>query len=76
MSSPANEATAEATAEAMAADFGPNEWLVHEIWQQYQTDPASVSAEWREFLSDYSPEPVGTTPPALTSTNRSRTSTT
>ncbi len=55
MSSPASEATT-------AADFGPNEWLVNEIWQQYQTDPASVSAEWREFLSDYQPEPLGSPP--------------
>ncbi|MDT7538143.1 MAG: multifunctional 2-oxoglutarate metabolism enzyme, partial [Actinomycetota bacterium] len=36
-------------------DFGANEWLVYEIHQQYLKDPASVSAEWREFLSDYSP---------------------
>ena len=66
MSSPANEATTEATAEAIAADFGPNEWLVHEIWQQYQTDPASVSPEWREFLSDYRPDPIGSAPASST----------
>ena len=66
MSSPANEATTEATAEAIAADFGPNEWLVHEIWQQYQTDPASVSPEWREFLSDYRPDPIGSAPAGST----------
>jgi 2-oxoglutarate decarboxylase len=36
-------------------DFGANEWLVYEIHQQYLKDPSSVSAEWREFLSDYSP---------------------
>ena len=59
MSSPANDTSTTAT-----SDFGPNEWLVHEIWQQYQSDPSSVSAEWREFLSDYSPEPIGVTPPA------------
>jgi len=45
-------------------DFGPNEWLVHEIWQQYQQDPESVSPEWRDFLSDYRPVDGtgGTTP--------------
>src|SRR3954464_3576862 len=37
------------------ADFGANEWLVYEIHQQFLKDPSSVSAEWREFLSDYSP---------------------
>ncbi|MDQ1630133.1 MAG: multifunctional 2-oxoglutarate metabolism enzyme, partial [Frankiaceae bacterium] len=40
---------------ATGPDFGPNEWLVHEIWQQYRDDPDSVSPEWREFLSDYRP---------------------
>jgi 2-oxoglutarate dehydrogenase E1 component len=39
-------------------DFGPNEWLVFEIYQQYLADPDSVSAEWREFLSDYQPAGV------------------
>jgi multifunctional 2-oxoglutarate metabolism enzyme len=37
-------------------DFGANEWLVYEIHQQYLKDPASVSPEWREFLSDYAPD--------------------
>jgi 2-oxoglutarate decarboxylase len=36
-------------------DFGANEWLVYEIHQQYLKDPDSVSPEWRDFLSDYSP---------------------
>jgi multifunctional 2-oxoglutarate metabolism enzyme len=58
VSSPANDATTT----AVAADFGPNEWLVYEIWQQYQADPASVSPEWREFLSDYRPDPIGSSP--------------
>ena len=41
-------------------DFGANEWLVYEIHQQYLKDPDSVSEQWREFLSDYSPgEPAG-----------------
>ena len=33
-------------------DFGPNEWLVQELQEAYQADPANVSAEWREFFSD------------------------
>jgi 2-oxoglutarate dehydrogenase E1 component len=36
-------------------DFGANEWLVYEIHQQYLRDPDSVSPEWRDFLSDYTP---------------------
>jgi 2-oxoglutarate dehydrogenase E1 component len=39
--------------------------LVFEIYQQYLADPASVSAEWREFLSDYHP----TAPTATDATN-------
>ncbi|WP_250290139.1 2-oxoglutarate dehydrogenase E1 subunit family protein, partial [Frankia sp. CiP1_Cm_nod1] len=43
-------------------DFGPNEWLVFEIYQQYLADPESVSPQWREFLSDYRPEGVNGQP--------------
>ena len=49
------------TQQDQQTDFGANEWLVYEMHQQYLKDPASVSAEWREFLSDYSP---GDAPPA------------
>ena len=35
------------------ADFGPNEWLVEEMYQQYLTDPTSVDAAWHEFFDDY-----------------------
>ncbi|ONH33787.1 multifunctional oxoglutarate decarboxylase/oxoglutarate dehydrogenase thiamine pyrophosphate-binding subunit/dihydrolipoyllysine-residue succinyltransferase subunit [Pseudofrankia asymbiotica] len=43
------------TVPASGPDFGTNEWLVFEIYQQYLADPDSVSPEWREFLSDYHP---------------------
>ncbi|MCL9761237.1 multifunctional oxoglutarate decarboxylase/oxoglutarate dehydrogenase thiamine pyrophosphate-binding subunit/dihydrolipoyllysine-residue succinyltransferase subunit [Frankia sp. AiPa1] len=43
------------TVPASGPDFGPNEWLVFEIYQQFLEDPESVSPEWREFLSDYHP---------------------
>jgi multifunctional 2-oxoglutarate metabolism enzyme len=52
------EANVTVTAPAVAGsgpDFGPNEWLVFEIYQQYLAEPESVSPEWREFLSDYRP---------------------
>jgi multifunctional 2-oxoglutarate metabolism enzyme len=42
------------------AGFGPNEWLVYEMYQQYQRDPDSVDKAWWDFFSDYSPsEPIG-----------------
>jgi 2-oxoglutarate dehydrogenase E1 component len=38
-----------------AADFGPNEWLVDELYQRYLTDPASVDQAWWNFFADYQP---------------------
>jgi len=37
------------------ADFGPNEWLVDEIYQQYLADSASVDPAWWDFFADYLP---------------------
>ncbi|TJZ45977.1 hypothetical protein FCH28_25895, partial [Streptomyces piniterrae] len=38
-----------------AAAFGPNEWLVDEIYQQYLQDPNSVDRAWWDFFADYKP---------------------
>jgi multifunctional 2-oxoglutarate metabolism enzyme len=38
-------------------DFGANEWLVDELYQRYQADPASVDRAWWNFFADYRPEP-------------------
>jgi 2-oxoglutarate dehydrogenase E1 component len=43
------------TAAHTAAEFGPNEWLVDEIYQQYLRDPASVDKAWWDFFADYQP---------------------
>ncbi|WP_340376253.1 multifunctional oxoglutarate decarboxylase/oxoglutarate dehydrogenase thiamine pyrophosphate-binding subunit/dihydrolipoyllysine-residue succinyltransferase subunit [Streptomyces sp. SS7] len=45
-----------------AAAFGPNEWLVDEIYQQYLQDPNSVDRAWWDFFADY--KPGAATPPA------------
>ncbi|MYT31515.1 multifunctional oxoglutarate decarboxylase/oxoglutarate dehydrogenase thiamine pyrophosphate-binding subunit/dihydrolipoyllysine-residue succinyltransferase subunit [Streptomyces sp. MspMP-M5] len=45
-----------------AAAFGPNEWLVDEIYQQYLQDPNSVDRAWWDFFADY--KPGGATAPA------------
>ena len=34
-------------------DFGANSWLVEEMYEQFRTDPNSVSEAWREFFSDF-----------------------
>ncbi|MFT4087241.1 MAG: multifunctional oxoglutarate decarboxylase/oxoglutarate dehydrogenase thiamine pyrophosphate-binding subunit/dihydrolipoyllysine-residue succinyltransferase subunit, partial [Gordonia sp. (in: high G+C Gram-positive bacteria)] len=36
-------------------DFGQNEWLVEEMYQRFQKDPASVDPSWREVLENYHP---------------------
>ncbi|TCK20611.1 multifunctional oxoglutarate decarboxylase/oxoglutarate dehydrogenase thiamine pyrophosphate-binding subunit/dihydrolipoyllysine-residue succinyltransferase subunit [Pseudonocardia endophytica] len=38
-----------------ASDFGPNEWLVEEMYQRFQEDPDAVDPAWHEFFADYSP---------------------
>ncbi|MBR7743765.1 multifunctional oxoglutarate decarboxylase/oxoglutarate dehydrogenase thiamine pyrophosphate-binding subunit/dihydrolipoyllysine-residue succinyltransferase subunit [Phycicoccus sp. BSK3Z-2] len=36
--------------------FGPNEWLVDELYEQYKRDKHSVDKAWWEFFEDYDPE--------------------
>ncbi|MCX6463285.1 MAG: multifunctional oxoglutarate decarboxylase/oxoglutarate dehydrogenase thiamine pyrophosphate-binding subunit/dihydrolipoyllysine-residue succinyltransferase subunit, partial [Pseudonocardiales bacterium] len=38
-----------------ASDFGPNEWLVEEMYQRYLDDPSTVDPAWHEFFADYKP---------------------
>jgi len=40
--------------------FGPNEWLVDEMYERFLADPNSVDAAWGEFFSDYTPNSNGT----------------
>ncbi|WP_377269423.1 multifunctional oxoglutarate decarboxylase/oxoglutarate dehydrogenase thiamine pyrophosphate-binding subunit/dihydrolipoyllysine-residue succinyltransferase subunit [Peterkaempfera sp. SMS 1(5)a] len=49
-----------------SAGFGPNEWLVDEIYQQYLQDPNSVDRAWWDFFADYKPgtEVTSVTPQA------------
>ncbi len=35
--------------------FGPNEWLVDEMYENYLRDPNSIDSSWREFFSNYKP---------------------
>ncbi|WP_307806674.1 hypothetical protein, partial [Streptomyces sp. FH025] len=38
--------TPETPSSASSTGFGPNEWLVDEIYQQYLQDPNSVDRAW------------------------------
>jgi 2-oxoglutarate dehydrogenase E1 component len=37
------------------SSFGPNAWLVDDMYEQYRQDPSSVSESWREFFLNYRP---------------------
>ncbi|ASO22435.1 2-oxoglutarate decarboxylase [Actinoalloteichus hoggarensis] len=38
-----------------ASQFGPNEWLVEEMYEQFLTNPSSVDPAWHDFFADYKP---------------------
>ena len=48
--------------------FGPNAWLVDEMYEQYRADPQSVSESWQEFFADYH-TPLHPNPHAVASTD-------
>ena len=35
--------------------FGPNEWIVEDMYQRYLADPTSVDPAWHDFFADYRP---------------------
>jgi 2-oxoglutarate decarboxylase len=37
------------------AAFGPNIWLVDDMFRRYQENPQAVGESWREFFEDYTP---------------------
>jgi 2-oxoglutarate decarboxylase len=36
-----------------AGSFGPNEWLVEEMYDRFKADPSSVGPSWQEFFANY-----------------------
>ena len=53
--------------------FGPNEWLVDEIYQQYLADKNSVDPAWWDFFADYTPAEGSALRSALAHANGSTT---
>ena len=47
--------TAQPPSKNPMAAFGPNEWLVDELYHQYLEDKSSVDEAWWEFFADYQP---------------------
>ena len=46
-----------------SGSFGPNAWLVDDMYDQYLVNPDSVGESWRDFFADYRPAPVPPTAP-------------
>ncbi len=46
------------TATALGA-FGPNTWLIDDMYEEYRANPESVSESWREFFADYDKRSLG-----------------
>lgn len=56
--SPGNKSPHPTTTTEPPADFGANEWLVEEMYDQYQADPSSVDATWVTFFKNGGAEAV------------------
>ncbi len=54
--------------------FGPNAWLVDDMYEQYRQDPSSVSESWRDFFADYAKAAIGRVAPPAGSSGRLETS--
>jgi 2-oxoglutarate dehydrogenase E1 component len=48
--------TSQEKQENRLAGFGPNEWIVEDMYQRYLADPASVDPAWHDFFADYQPD--------------------
>ncbi|MEV1285651.1 multifunctional oxoglutarate decarboxylase/oxoglutarate dehydrogenase thiamine pyrophosphate-binding subunit/dihydrolipoyllysine-residue succinyltransferase subunit [Micromonospora sp. NPDC049679] len=55
--------TQQTSQENPLAGFGPNEWIVEEMYQRYLADPSSVDPAWHDFFADYRPESGQTATP-------------
>ncbi|HEX8631866.1 MAG TPA: multifunctional oxoglutarate decarboxylase/oxoglutarate dehydrogenase thiamine pyrophosphate-binding subunit/dihydrolipoyllysine-residue succinyltransferase subunit [Catenuloplanes sp.] len=58
------------------AGFGPNEWIVEEMYHRYLADPTSVDPAWHDFFADYKPvteAPSIATPGEATAANATAT---
>ncbi|MEH1123584.1 multifunctional oxoglutarate decarboxylase/oxoglutarate dehydrogenase thiamine pyrophosphate-binding subunit/dihydrolipoyllysine-residue succinyltransferase subunit [Micromonospora sp. CPCC 206061] len=63
--------TQQTSQENPLAGFGPNEWIVEEMYQKYLADPASVDPAWHDFFADYKPAVEQPASPAAASPQES-----
>ncbi|TIC84095.1 multifunctional oxoglutarate decarboxylase/oxoglutarate dehydrogenase thiamine pyrophosphate-binding subunit/dihydrolipoyllysine-residue succinyltransferase subunit [Nocardioides sp. GY 10127] len=45
-----------ATTTEVSDDFGANEWLVEEMYEQFSKDPASVDPTWAAYFANHTPQ--------------------
>ncbi|MCZ7378633.1 multifunctional oxoglutarate decarboxylase/oxoglutarate dehydrogenase thiamine pyrophosphate-binding subunit/dihydrolipoyllysine-residue succinyltransferase subunit [Micromonospora sp. WMMC250] len=62
--------TQQTSQENPLAGFGPNEWIVEEMYQRYLADPTSVDSAWHDFFADYRPAPGAATPRGAESSDK------
>ena len=43
----------ESPTSAPEADFGANDWLLEEMYEQYTADPSSVDETWAEYFKSH-----------------------
>ena len=49
------EVSSETPVPIAGSGFGPNEWIVDEIYEQFKKDKSLVDPAWWEFFNDYTP---------------------
>ena len=57
---------------SQAGQFGPNEWLVEEMYQRFLDDPTAVDPAWHDFFADYRPDGARRRPATRRATARHR----
>ena len=50
--------------------FGPNQWLVEEMYRRYLENPTTVGESWQDFFEDYSPPGEGGRIPSRTTSEQ------
>ena len=52
--------------QVIKGSFGPNAWLVDDMYDRFLADPSSVAPSWQEFFADYQRSPL---PPVAVTQN-------
>jgi len=53
----------DASGSPSTVDFGPNDWLIEEMYDQYRSDPSSVEPSWQRYFDKQAGRATPATPP-------------